>query len=146
MVFTGRPGPGSKVSLPVGNVVLLRPAEQLFEQMLAGWATQQTSRMLAAATIRARDTQVRRFADFCGTPPWEWAPGDVEEWTTSLVSGARPLAVSTVRAYQNAVALFCDHVTAARQCGRCRGASCRPSSTMPTIWLIGLARRGARDG
>lgn len=66
--------------------------------------------MLTSTTIRQRETQVRRFAAFCGTPPWEWGPADVEEWTTSLVSGARPLAVSTVRASQNAVALFCDYL------------------------------------
>lgn len=89
---------------------MLRPAEQFFDEMLAGWTTQQTSRMLAAQTIKTRASQVRRFADFCSTPPWEWSPADVEEWTTSLVSGPRPLAVSTVRAYQNAVALFCDYL------------------------------------
>ena len=111
MVFTDGQGPGSEASPSIGGVTLLRPAEQVFEEMVSGWSVQQTSRMLRAQTIRTRASQVRRFAGFCGTSPWEWSPADVEEWTTSLVSGARPLSVSTVRAYQNAVALFCDYVT-----------------------------------
>jgi integrase/recombinase XerC len=121
VVFSDGQWPGSGVSLPSGNVALLRPAEQVFEEMLTGWSAQQTSRMLAAQTIRTRKSQVRRFAGFCGTPPWEWSPVDVEEWTTSLVSGARPLSVSTVRAYQNTVALFCDYLTDHRYgwAGRC---------------------------
>ena len=111
MVFVDGQGPSAGSSSPAGNVTLLRPAEQFFDKMLTGWTTQQTSRMLAAQTIKTRASQVRRFADFCGTSPWEWSPADVEEWTTSLVSGARPLSVSTVRAYQNSVALFCDYLT-----------------------------------
>ncbi len=111
MVFVDGQGPGAGSMSPAGNVTLLRPAEQFFDEMLAGWTAQQTSRMLAAQTIKTRASQVRRFADFCGTLPWEWLPADVEEWTTSLVSGARPLSVSTVRAYQNSVALFCDYLT-----------------------------------
>ncbi|CAM2796114.1 tyrosine-type recombinase/integrase [Skermania piniformis] len=111
MVFVDGQGPGDGSSSPAGNVTLLRPAVQFLDEMLTGWTTQQTSRMLAAPTIKTRASQVRRFADFCGTSPWEWGPADVEEWTTSLVSGARPLSVSTVRAYQNSVALFCDYLT-----------------------------------
>ncbi len=111
MVFTDGQRPGSGASAPAGSVMLLRPAEQFFDEMLTGWTAQQTSRMLATQTIKTRASQVRRFGDFCGTPPWEWSPADVEEWTTSLVSGARPLSTSTVRAYQNSVALFCDYLT-----------------------------------
>ena len=121
MVFSDGQWPGSQVSLPSGNVRRLRPTEQVFEEMLAGWGAQQTSRMLTTSTVTVRASQVRRFAGFCGTPPWEWSPMDVEEWTTSLVSGARPLAMSTVRAYQNTVALFCDYLTDHRYgwSGRC---------------------------
>ena len=110
MVFSDDQRPGSGASLPSGNVTLLRPAEQFFDEMLAGWSAQQTSRMLARQTIKTRASQVRRFADFCNAPPGEWSPADVEEWTTALVSGSRPLAVSTVRAHQNSVALFCDYL------------------------------------
>lgn len=111
MAFSGDQHPGSGGSWSPGNVTLLRPAEQFFDEMLTGWSVQQSSRMLAAQTIKARASQVRRFSDFCGAQPWEWSPADIEEWTTSLVSGGRPLAVSTVRAYQNSVALFCDYLT-----------------------------------
>ena len=103
--------PGSVTALRPGNVALLRPAEQVFDDMLAGWSAQQVSRMLNAKTIGARLAQVRRFAGFCGSLPWEWTPADVEEWTTALVSGERPCSHGTIRSYQNAVALFCDYLT-----------------------------------
>ena len=51
MVFSEGHGRGAGESSPVGNVSLLRPAEQFFDEMLAGWSMQQTSRMLAAQTI-----------------------------------------------------------------------------------------------
>ena len=110
MVFSDDQRPGSGASLPSGNVTLLRPAEQCFDEMLAGWSAQQTSRMLARQTIKTRASQVRRFADFCNAPPRERSPADAEECTTALASGSRPLAVATVRAHQNSVALFCDYL------------------------------------
>lgn len=94
-----------------GKVALLHPAEQVFEDMLAGWSGQQSSRLLSTKTIRARERHVRRFAEFCGSYPWDWTPGDVEEWTTQLLSGPRPLAPSSIRGYQNAVELFCTYLT-----------------------------------
>lgn len=107
-------GHGSVVALRPDNVSVLRPAEQLFDDMLAGWAGQQSSRLLSSKTIGTREAQVRRFAGFCAASPWEWAASDVEEWTTELLSGPRPLTPSTIRAYQNAVALFCSYLTDAR--------------------------------
>ena len=103
---------GSVTALRAGNVALLRPAEQVFDDMLTGWSAQQVSRMLNPKTIGARLSQVRRFAVFCGSLPWEWSPADVEEWTTELVSGDKPCSHGTIRSYQNAVALFCDYLTA----------------------------------
>ncbi len=102
---------GSVTALRAGNVALLRPAEQVFDDMLTGWSAQQVSRMLNPKTIGARLSQVRRFAVFCGSLPWEWSPADVEEWTTELVSGDKPCSHGTIRSYQNAVALFCDYLT-----------------------------------
>ncbi|GAB3402828.1 hypothetical protein GCM10027569_09280 [Flindersiella endophytica] len=106
--------PGSVAWLRPVNVRALRPEEQAFEDMLAGWAGQQSSRLLASRTIRARAGGVRRFAEFCGSMPWEWTPLDLEEWTSHLLSGPRPKAHSTIRNYQNAVALFCSYLTDAR--------------------------------
>lgn len=106
--------PVSVIALRPGNVSILRPAEQVFDDMLAGWAGQQSSRLLGAGTIRARASQVRRFVDFCGTYPWDWTVADVEEWTTHLLSGQRPLAHSSIRGYQNSVELFCSYLTDAR--------------------------------
>lgn len=83
----------------------------VFEGMLAGWERQQQSRYLQAATIGPRLRMVRRFAEFTGQYPWQWGPAEVEEFTSSLVSGPRPLAHSTVRGYQMALQLFCEFVT-----------------------------------
>jgi hypothetical protein len=90
------------------GVRLLHPEEQVVEAMLAGWATQQRSRLLAASTIEPRLKTVRRFVRFTGTYPWECTAADVEEWTSALRSGRRPKAHSTLRSYQLAVAAFCD--------------------------------------
>lgn len=99
------------------SVVPLRPAgaaavsaDVAVEDMLRGFAGQQRSRSLKVSTIAARESQVRRFLEFCNTPPWEWSAQDVEDWTTHLVSGAHPVATSTVRAYQGAIALFCAYL------------------------------------
>ena len=54
---------------------------------------------------------MERFQRFAGTYPWEWLPGDVEDFTTSLFSGPKPLARSTVRIYHLTLRAFCDFIT-----------------------------------
>ncbi len=95
-------------------VTLLHPEEQVLEAMLAGWATQQRSRLLAPATIEPRVKTVRRFLRFTATYPWQWTAADIEEWTSALLSGRRPKAHSTLRSYQLAVGAFLDYLTDAR--------------------------------
>ncbi|MDO5737611.1 MAG: tyrosine-type recombinase/integrase, partial [Propionibacteriaceae bacterium] len=60
------------------------------------------------ATVEPRLALVRRFNDFVGSRPWEWNPGDVEDFTASLMSGAQRLAPSTIRGYHMTLRLFCD--------------------------------------
>jgi DNA-binding Xre family transcriptional regulator/integrase len=86
----------------------------VFDAMMEGWCRQQRSRRLSEATIRAREQLVRRFVGFTGEYPWRWGPGDVEDFTTSLVSGPQRHAVSTVRGYQTTLRLFCDYLTDTR--------------------------------
>lgn len=93
------------------GVVPLHPAEAVFEAMLTGWRRQQLSRQLAATTITSRLGLVRRFAQFTGTFPWDWTPGDVEEWATDLRSPPSALAHSTIRSYLAQIAMFCDYLT-----------------------------------
>lgn len=90
----------------VDGAVLLHPEPAVFEAILAGWRMQQESRLLAFPTIDSRDKILRRFQEFTGDYPWRWAPGDIEEWSVSLRSAGR--SRTTIRAYQNAVAMFCD--------------------------------------
>ncbi|MEV6317674.1 tyrosine-type recombinase/integrase [Streptomyces sp. NPDC051776] len=82
--------------------------------MQEGWITQQRSRFLKAGTIKARVDLVRRLASFTNQYPWQWEAAEVEAFFDHLASGARPIAVSTARAYQNALRLFMDYVTDAR--------------------------------
>ena len=92
----------------------LDEATAVFEAMLEGWERQQRSRFLHAETIGPRVRLLRRFAEFTGLYPWQWGPGEVEAFTTELVSGPAPLAHSTVRGYQLTLRLFCEFVTDAR--------------------------------
>lgn len=96
----------------VQGAALLHPEPAVFEGMLAGWRIQQESRLLAGPTVGARDKTVRRFQAFTGEYPWRWRPQDVEEWTVSLRSASR--AHSTIRAYQNALAMFMGYLCDAR--------------------------------
>jgi len=100
---------GSAESVLASGVSFLAPEEAVLEAMLAGWVTQQRSRLLAATTIEQRVLLVRRLVAFSNDYPWRWTPSDVEEWTTALVG--RGLAHSTLRNYQMAVQLFCDYLT-----------------------------------
>lgn len=96
------------------GVAALHPAELVLEAMLEGWTAQQRSRNLRAATIEDRLRLVRRFVAFTNEYPWQWRPADLEDWTSSLVSGTRPLAHSTVRAYQLALSLFVGYLVDGR--------------------------------
>jgi hypothetical protein len=78
--------PGSALSVVPAGVSFLAPEEAVLEAMLAGWVAQQRSRLLVASTVEQRVLVVRRFVAFSSVYPWQWSPGDVEEWTTSLVS------------------------------------------------------------
>lgn len=104
--------PGSARAVLTAGVSFLQPEESVLEAMLAGWAAQQHSRLLAAATIENRGFTVRRLVGFTNEYPWSWTAADVEEWTSSLVAGG--LAHSTIRGYQMSVALFLAYVCDAR--------------------------------
>lgn len=106
--------PGAARLMLADGVALLQPEESVLSAMLEGWGRQQRSRLLGAATVRSRVAMVRRFGGFTGEYPWRWTSGDVEEWTSSLLSGASPLAHSTIRGYHVALRLFCDYTTDAR--------------------------------
>lgn len=92
------------------KLILLQPEEQVWEAMCRGWQMQQTSRLLKAATIDQRLQVIHQFLRYTNKYPWQWTATDMEEWST-LLFAERKLANSTVRNYQNAVALFMDYVT-----------------------------------
>lgn len=106
--------PGSAGLLLVHGVLHLDEAAAVFAGMVEGWGRQQRSRMLGESTIVARERLLRRFQEFAESYPWQWTPGDVEDFTVSLTSGADRLAVSTIRGYHLSLRLFCDYITDAR--------------------------------
>lgn len=97
----------------VSGVVHLRPQDAMFESMLRGWRAQQAARGLQSATIEAREKLVRRFLEFTNAYPWQWTPGDVDDWTLSLTS-EKHLAPSSIRGYQTDLRLFSEYVTDGR--------------------------------
>lgn len=107
----GRELVGSARLVLADGVALLDPERAVFEGMLAGWERQQQARLLAASTISRRLGLVRRFAGFTNEYPWQWLPGEVEEFVVALRSGSSPAALSTLRHYQTGLRLFCDFVT-----------------------------------
>lgn len=92
------------------SVRLLQPCDQVLEDMFTGWRNQQLSRNLAFTTIESRERLVRRFVDHSQAWPWSWSHQHVDEFFSDLraVQGRRR---TTVRAYQNALRMFCAYVS-----------------------------------
>lgn len=92
------------------GVSLLHPEEQVFAAMLDGWRNQQLARNLALSTIDGREKAVRAFARHADAFPWHWTSQLLDEWFSDL-RAVRHLKHSTVRAYQEAIRMFCHYVT-----------------------------------
>jgi len=103
---------GSAATVLANGVAFLQPEDAVLAAMQEGWAAQQRSRLLTAATVENRGWTVQRFVAFTNDYPWSWGPADAEEWTSSLVADG--LAHSTIRGYQASVASFLSYVCDAR--------------------------------
>ena len=110
MSAAGGPAAGAARLELAAGVALLRPDEQVFDAMLAGWASQQLARNLGFGTIENRRRAVRAFAAHAGCFPWQWSAQLVDEWCTDL-RAVRHLARSTVRNYTESVRLLCGYLT-----------------------------------
>lgn len=106
--------PGVSPLRRLGNVRALDEKQFVLDAMLSGWSDQQASRALSWQTIASRAQVVRRFGEFTGRYPWEWSPGDMEDFTTQAKSRPHPAARSTIRGYHTIIRLFCDYLTDAR--------------------------------
>jgi site-specific recombinase XerD len=93
------------------GVGLFRADERVFEAMLDGWRAQMLARGLTSTTITGRCGVVARFQRFAGTFPWEWHPGDLEDFQAQRRSGPKPISLTTLRADSSAVAAFCTYLT-----------------------------------
>ena len=85
----------------------------MVEAMLRGWRAQQTARGLRVDTIDYRERLVRRFVLFTNEFPWQWGPGEVDEWTLTLTS-ENHLTMATIRGYQTDLRLFSEYLTDTR--------------------------------
>ena len=79
--------------------------------MLKGWALQQRTRFLKAATISSRLRLARRVAAFANEYPWEWQCSDVEAFIDSCRNRARPIVASTARLYETTLRMFLQYLT-----------------------------------
>jgi integrase/recombinase XerC len=106
----GGPAAGAARLELVAGVALLRPGEQVFDAMLAGWASQQLARNLGFGTIENRRRAVRAFAVHANAFPWQWPAQLPDEWCTDL-RAVRHLARSTVRNCTEPARLPCGYLT-----------------------------------
>jgi integrase/recombinase XerC len=88
--------PGAASLHLVDGVSLLRPEDQVFAAMLAGFANQQLARNLARSTVEGWENTVRAFANYVNAFPWQWSPAMVDEWLGDLRS-LREVKRSTIR-------------------------------------------------
>jgi integrase len=62
--------------------------------------------------IKACRAAVTALADFSGLFPWEWGPGEANDWFEHL-RGVKHSAHSTIRKYQGAIQMFCRYAGSA---------------------------------
>ncbi|HEY5224012.1 MAG TPA: site-specific integrase [Microbacteriaceae bacterium] len=84
--------------------------DRFLSEVLDGWANMMRAKGLKAAYIATSRAVVMQLADFSGRFPWEWLPGETDEWFTHL-RAVKGLAHSTVRKYQGAIEGFCEYAT-----------------------------------
>lgn len=106
--------PGASHLVLAPGVAHLDPESAVFTAMVEGWALQQRTRFLKAATISSRVSLVRRVAEFTNEYPWQWQAADVEAFIDSRRDGSSPIVVSTARLYEQTLRMFLDYVTDAR--------------------------------
>lgn len=95
-------------------------------EVLTGWKRQQLTRNFVEKTIKRRQRAVLAFADFTGKFPWEWTPGDADDYFAYL-RHVKGLVQETIRAYQSDISLFCGYATSDQypwneSCGRMFGS------------------------
>lgn len=94
----------------VESVEPLHPEEQTIAEMLTGWRNQQLCRNLRLDTINQREKLVNRFLAYTNEFPWTWTPSMVDEFFGDL-RGVHHAKHTTMRAYQNALRMFCSYVS-----------------------------------
>jgi hypothetical protein len=103
--------PGFVPRLRDPGVTLFRADDRVFEAMVDGWRTQMLARGLAVDTIKTRTRVVEPCQLFTGDYPWTWRPVDIEDYLGELRSRDRPIGLTTLRSYSNAVPMFCAYLT-----------------------------------
>ncbi|MFF1946103.1 hypothetical protein ACFVWF_28670 [Rhodococcus qingshengii] len=103
--------PGVAHLVLAGGVTHLYPHTAVFEAMFAGWALQQRTRFLKAATIDSRLILVHRIMEFTNEYPWQWTCADVEAFIDNCRSRPQPIVVTTARLYESTLRMFLAYLT-----------------------------------
>jgi site-specific recombinase XerD len=89
---------------------MLRPEEQVFEEMLKGWRNQQLARNLSFDYTEDQERRVRSFARHADAMPWEWTSQQADEWSADL-RAVHGCVRGTLRNYQGSIHRFCEFLT-----------------------------------
>lgn len=101
--------PGSAHRHLSSSVRFLHEEEVVFDAMLSGWSAQMIGgRALRPRSVSAVLAHTRAFQRFTNEWPWKWSSSMFDEWMAEFASRGR--ALSTRRAYQNAVRSFCSYL------------------------------------
>ena len=138
-----RKAAGSAALVLVDGAVPLRPEPALFDAMLEGWRRQQAARRLTGPLVDGRVRLVRRFGDFTGAWPWQWTPGQVEQWIASA-GGRIPRSVRMKARWRRSSATCAIRGTGGSPSASSRSASVRCRCAMTATWPF--TRRGTRAG
>ncbi|MFI9366539.1 tyrosine-type recombinase/integrase [Kitasatospora sp. NPDC053057] len=89
---------------------MLRPEEAVFEKTLQGFADHQRARRLSWDTVNTRARIARQVQAMSGGYPWEpaWNRTLFDRWSAML---ADTVATSTMRKYQNDLALYLSYLS-----------------------------------
>lgn len=93
------------------SVVLFRAEDRVFDAMLEGWSSQMLARGLLNDTINPRIRLLKRFQGYTNSYPWQWMPGDIEDFMSELRSRDKPITLTTLRNYSSTIGMFCGFVS-----------------------------------
>lgn len=94
---------------PLAAAPPLSAEEDLWHEMLAGYVANRKAAGRDPDGIARFVRDLRNFAQWVGTYPWDWTTADVDQWSAAMVDEG--LAKATIRKRQGIVRRFCEYLT-----------------------------------